>query len=176
LLNWATPNGTHTSIHPEAIVAKLLLIQILPLAIAIAVASVFPKSAGPLKAIFTIAFVIALAGIVVIAGPRVYNALVQVAGTKTMLVALLTTLLGMATGFALGGRDREARRTLGLASALRNPGLASTLAAAYFPQSQLAVLSALAYFFVQVVTANVVGAIVRRFDTPAGPAGNSPAI
>jgi bile acid:Na+ symporter, BASS family len=176
LLNWATPHGTHTSIHPLAIVAKLIVLQLVPLAVGIGIATLAPKTTATLKIVFTIAFIASLLAILVTAGPRLYHALLQVSGTKAMVVAFLTTVLGMVTGFILGGRDLAARRTLSLATALRNPGLASTLAASYFPHSKLAVLSALAYFFVQIVTANVAAAVVRRFsirDARAGAPGPS---
>ncbi|HEY3674731.1 MAG TPA: hypothetical protein VGK84_01935 [Candidatus Tumulicola sp.] len=162
LLNWATPNGTHTSIYPMSIIVKLISMQLVPLAAGVAIATLAPNTTKVVKLIFTIAFVAALIGILITSAPRLYDALLHVAGTNAMTVALLTTVAGMATGFFLGGRDPQARRTLSLATALRNPGLATTLAGAYFPHSRLAVLSALAYFLVQVVTVNVAAALFGR--------------
>ena len=73
----------------------------------------------------------------------------------------LVTTLSFVIGWFLGGSRSEYRRTLGIATALKNPGLAMIVATARFPGTGVA-SSVAAYFVIQIVVTSLTGKLLKQ--------------
>lgn len=118
----------HASLPPGQVARQVFVVQLLPLALGIAVRHVaerFARSVQPMVERLAFVLLLALLAAAVLeawdptmrAGPRVGAAIV------------LVTLAALALGHWAGGRAASARTTVAIDSALRNPGLALLVAA-----------------------------------------------
>jgi predicted Na+-dependent transporter len=78
-----------------------------------------------------------------------------------MFAMLCTVVLSLACGWVLGGREREYRRTLGVGTALRNPGMAALLATSSFANTSVPA-AVLVYLLIQFVVVSLVGVFFKR--------------
>lgn len=128
----------------------LVIFQLVPLLIGLLVADRAPALAEKLKRPLTLVFFIAVIVLLVILGPSLVEAVTSVYGSHGILAMLVIVLLSVATGWLLGGPTGEYRRTLGIATALRNIGTCAVIASASFPDT-LVSPTVLVYFLVQFI-------------------------
>jgi bile acid:Na+ symporter, BASS family len=130
-------------------VGTLLLTQLLPLAVGLAVRHRRPKLADKLKKpahlLSTVLNVVVIGCILVIQFQKLAE--IRPVGFVGMLVLLLATL---GVGWLLGGPGGDNRKAMALSTAVRNVSVSLVIATASFPGTQ-AVTAALAYALIQTV-------------------------
>ena len=162
ILKLMLPNDSLHSLHPGEAIAKLVVVQLIPMVIGIAIASSAKQVAQVLSPVCGAIFIVSIVVLIVMLRKEIYSSILSVTGTHGLIAMFFITLLAMLTGFLLGGPMENERRTLTIATALRNPGLATTIASSYFGRAPLIVSAILAYLLVQVITTTVVAAILQR--------------
>jgi bile acid:Na+ symporter, BASS family len=110
--------------------------------------------------------------VVLIAVPGA-KALATVFGTRAILAILSLEVLALATGWYLGGPRPETRRTLAVATSLRNVGLAATLATTIFAGIDVMV-TVVAFLIIQLIVAVLAGTYFSRTAISA-PSAATPA-
>ena len=115
---------------------------LLPLAIGIAIREISPVFARRVwRLVYQISIVLVLLAFtpVVI---QAWPAIVELIGNGTVLAMAAVTIIAVVGGHLLGGPDRRDRATLAMASAVRHPGIAMSIAGASFhdPRVSAAVL------------------------------------
>jgi len=128
----------------------LVMFQLVPLLIGLFVADRAPALAEKLKRPLTLVFFVAVIVLLVILGPSLVKAVTSVYGSHGIWAMLVIVLLSVATGWLLGGPADEYRRTLSIATALRNIGTCAVIATASFPDT-LVGPTVLTYFLVQFI-------------------------
>ncbi|HTC30658.1 MAG TPA: hypothetical protein VK702_07985 [Candidatus Acidoferrum sp.] len=149
-------------------IINLVLLQLLPLIIGLwvreRVAALTPK-------------IIKVAGVVLIVSglavlyfivPMMGHAFTVIFGTRGLMATLLIVILSGFAGWAFGGATHEYRRTITIATIMRNFGLALLIAGQDF-EGTLVSATVLAYFVIQFVLANVLGTVLKRRDDAAVP-------
>jgi predicted Na+-dependent transporter len=116
----------------------------------------------PLLLLFAVAVVVLLVAL----GPALLKAVAAVYGSRGILAMLVIVLLSVLTGWVLGGPKDEYRRTLSIATALRNIGTCAVIATASFPDTLVAP-TVLTYFLVQFVVSVIFRAYFQRTAAPA---------
>ncbi|HEY6359378.1 MAG TPA: bile acid:sodium symporter [Vicinamibacterales bacterium] len=147
----------------------LLLFQLVPLLIGLLVADRAPALAGKLQRPLVLVFFVALLALLAILGPQLVKAVVAVYGSHGMLAMLVIVLLSVAAGWLLGGPNDQYRRTLSIATALRNIGTCAVIATASFPDT-LVGPTVLTYLLVQVLVTFLVRIYFGRTAAPAASA------
>jgi bile acid:Na+ symporter, BASS family len=102
--------------------------------------------------------------VVLIAVPGA-KALATVFGTRAIVAILSLQVLSLATGWYLGGPRPETRRTLAVATSLRNVGLAATLATTFFAGIDV-MATVVAFLIIQLIVAVLAGAYFSRTAIP----------
>lgn len=147
----------------------LVLFQLVPLLIGLLIADRAPALAQKLTRPLTLVFFVAVLALLVILGPALIKAITSVYGSHAMLAALVIVLLSMATGWILGGPQDANRRTLSIATALRNIGTCAVIATASFPDT-LVGPTVLTYFLVQFIVTVIFRIYFGRTAPAAAPA------
>jgi BASS family bile acid:Na+ symporter len=94
------------------------------------------------------------------------SAFVSLIGNGTLLAMVVFALVGLATGFLLGGPERTDRVVLALSTACRHPGVAMTIASTNFPNQKLILPAILLYLIVSIIVSTVfLGWLRRRGDS-----------
>jgi bile acid:Na+ symporter, BASS family len=149
-----TAGDVHVEIHAGNIVATLLIAQFLPLCVGLAVRHWFPAVALKLKTpADRLSAVLNLATLAVILSVQ-FDMLVGIplrafAGMSALVLA------GLAIGWFLGGRGKESRTAMAMATAVRNVGVSLVIATKSFPGTA-AVTAATAFAIFQTVLLAVV--------------------
>ena len=143
------------------LITTLVVFQLVPLLIGYLIADRAPALAANLKRPFTLIFVIAVIALLVLVGPALVKAVASVYGSRGMWASLVLVLLSIGTGWLLGGPEGEYRRTLSIATGLRNIGTCSVIATANFPET-LVGPTVLTYFLIQFVVSLILRAYFRR--------------
>jgi BASS family bile acid:Na+ symporter len=115
---------------------------LLPLAIGLAIRAMAPGFAGKAwRTIYRLSLLLVLLAFLPIV-VKVWPALSELVGNGTMAVMAVVTALCVATGHLLGGPDLRDRATLAIASSVRHPGIALSIAAVHFadPRVSAAIL------------------------------------
>jgi BASS family bile acid:Na+ symporter len=115
---------------------------LLPLAIGLAIRAMAPGFAGKT---WSIVYKISMLLVVLAFLPvviKVWPAVSQLVGNGTMAVMAVVTVVCMAAGHLLGGPELRDRATLAIASSVRHPGIAMSIAAIHFtdPRVSAAIL------------------------------------
>ncbi|PRZ05751.1 BASS family bile acid:Na+ symporter [Isoptericola sp. CG 20/1183] len=116
------------------IARPLLLLMLLPLAIALAVRARYPDAARlapALNTVSTTALALGIGVAVLVALPQIWD---QV-GTGVLLATLVLTAVCLAAGYLLGGSGREQRTVTALGTAQRNLSAALLIAGTSFADS-----------------------------------------
>jgi len=158
--------------HVPALHLALTLIafQLVPLLIGLLIADRAPALATKLVRPLTLVFFIAVLALLVILGPTLVKAVIAVYGSRELWATLVIVLLAMATGWILGGPREEYRRTLSIATALRNIGTCVVIATASFADT-LVGPTVLTFFLVQFFLV----LILRIYYGRSAPAATAPA-
>lgn len=132
------------------ILITLVVFQLIPLVIGVLLADRWPQLGQKLQRPLTLVFTIAVVALLAIIGPGLIKAVGAVYGSHGMLAMLALVLLSVAVGWLLGGPHHAYRRTLSIATALRNIGTCAVIATTAFPRTVVAP-TVLTYFIVQVL-------------------------
>jgi bile acid:Na+ symporter, BASS family len=152
------PVTAHFVLPPDAVahvpvvklVITLVVFQLVPLLIGLLITDRAPAFAAKAQRPLLLLFFVAVLTLLVILGPALVKAVASVYGSNGMLAMLVIVLLSVAAGWLLGGPAVENRRTLGIATALRNIGTCAVIATASFPDT-LVGPTVLTYFLIQFI-------------------------
>jgi bile acid:Na+ symporter, BASS family len=132
------------------LVLTLAAFQLLPLLVGMLLAGRMPALPGKLHRPLVLVFAASVLALLVFIGPEVVEGIVRVYGSRGMLATLTLVLLSVGVGWVLGGPTPAYRRTLSIATALRNIGTALAIATSAFPRTLVAAV-VIAYFLIQFV-------------------------
>lgn len=130
------------------IAVTLVGLQLVPLLVGLLIANRAPKLVAKLRRPLMLLFVISVVALLVILGPILVKAVASVYGSRGMWAMLVLVLLSVGTGWILGGPSIQYRRTLSIATMLRNVGTCAVVATATFPKTLVAP-TVLTYFIIQ---------------------------
>jgi BASS family bile acid:Na+ symporter len=120
--------GRHVEVSVASIARTTALGVLAPLAIGLVIRSLAPgfasKAWGVVYKLSMLLIVLAVLPIIVKAWP----ALQQLVGNGTLLAMAVVTLICLAVGHMLGGPELRDRATLAMASSVRHPGIAMSIA------------------------------------------------
>jgi BASS family bile acid:Na+ symporter len=144
------PEEAAGSIPFGRILVTLIGFQLVPLLIGLLIVSRAPKLAATLRRPLFLLFLVGLVALLVILFPLLAKAVTSVYGSRGMLAMAVLVLLSVVTGWILGGPEVQHRRTLSIATGLRNVGTGAVIATATFPGTLVAP-TVLTYFIIQVL-------------------------
>jgi len=143
-------------------IAKLAVFQLVPLLAGTLTAStVRPELGNALKRVFKTITAVTILVVLVLLGPKVWQALSVVFATKTVLVIALVIATSMAIAWITGVRDHSKRVVLTDATGLRNPGIALLLANTSFPGA-VTESAIVAYLVLQIFAGVISGMLMKR--------------
>ena len=148
-------------------IARIVITTVIgPLAVGMALRLVWPRFADrfaePLSRVASLLLVAAVVPVLFVQR----SALVSVIGNGTLLAMAVFAVVGLATGFLLGGPERTDRTVLALSTASRHPGVAMTIASTNFPDQKLILPAILLYLIVSMIVSTVfLGWLRRRGDS-----------
>jgi BASS family bile acid:Na+ symporter len=148
---------------------SLILFQLLPLLVGMIISDRAPRSAEKLAKLFGIVFLVSVIALIVLLAATIGKSVASVYGSRGMLADATVVILSIVTGWLLGGPKLEFRRTLGIATALRNIGLCAFIAEAKFAGT-LVPAAVITYLLVQFVLATIAGIAFRRASKNEAPA------
>jgi BASS family bile acid:Na+ symporter len=148
------------------LMVTLVGFQLVPLLLGLLIADRAPTIAAKLQRPLLLLFAVAVVVLLVALGPALLKAVAAVYGSRGILAMLVIVLLSVVTGWILGGPKDEYRRTLSIATALRNIGTCAVIATASFPDTLVAP-TVLTYFLVQFVVSVIFRAYFQRTAAPA---------
>ena len=145
--------------------AKLLitlgLFQLVPLVLGLAIASSNPALAARLQRPLGLLFLVAVVVLVVVLGPTLVRDVGEVYGTHGIWAIIILVVLSSIAGWLVGGPEIEYRRTLSIATALRNIGTCAVIAVTSF-RGTLATPTVLTYFLIQFLITVLLRAYFHR--------------
>ncbi|MBV8164841.1 MAG: hypothetical protein JOZ91_11320 [Candidatus Eremiobacteraeota bacterium] len=130
------------------LLVTLVLFQLVPLLLGLAIASSNPDLAARLQRPLRLLFLIAVVVLVAILAPTLVRSVAEVYGTHGIWAMIILVLLSVLTGWLFGGPQIEYRHTLSVATALRNIGTCAVIAVSSF-KGTLATPTVLTYFLIQ---------------------------
>ena len=128
------------SVNPAKIARSLVLLMLLPLAVALAVNAKLPAVAARVKPLFDRLSSLGLVLVVVLLVVVNSNNVLSVFGTRGILAGVLFIALGYAVGWALGGPGADTRPVLGLGTAQRNIAAALVVGSQSFSDPRVVVM------------------------------------
>lgn len=141
----------------------LVLLQLLPLILG---ALIGPRLTTPVAekaiAVLHYVFLVSVLAMLVIVAPRLVESVAKVSGLGHLAIIAAIGLFGLAIGWFLGGPEREYRRTLSIATLMRNVGLCVSLASEPELANTLALPTVFAYLLVTVVLSLPVRALFAK--------------
>jgi bile acid:Na+ symporter, BASS family len=151
--------GSTVYVDVRAVARLVLPLQLLPLALGIGIARLWPHFAARITRPVTIAGNAGFALLALVVLVALWKPLLTL-GTRGFLVAVALAAAAVAIGHFLGGPEERSRLTLASFGAMRFPALALLLAATH-PQRQRVMLEVLAYLIVSVVIVSLYGLAMR---------------
>ena len=148
------------------LLATLVVFQLAPLLIGLLIADRAPAVAARLQRPLLLLFFLAILALLVLLGPSLVEAVMAVYGSHGIWAMLIVVLLSVVTGWLLGGPEIEYRRTLSIATALRNIGTCAVIATASFPDTLVAP-TVLTYFLVQFIVSVIFRVYFHRTASAA---------
>lgn len=156
------PPDALANVPASKFLTTLVLFQLIPL---VAGALIGPRLPAPVVAnlakILRIVFFAAVLVLLVLVFPKIVSSLASVYGFGRLLIIAAIALFALAIGFLLGGPDRQYRRTLSVATELRNIGLCLLIGTGSFADT-LVVPTILSYFIVSFVLSLPIRIIYQR--------------
>jgi len=128
------------SVNPAKIARSLVLLMLVPLAVALAVNAKLPAAAARAKPLFDRLSSLGLILVVVLLVVVNFNKVLSVFGTRAILAGLLFIAVGYAVGWALGGPAADTRPVLGLGTAQRNIAAALVVGGQSFSNPSVVVM------------------------------------
>lgn len=128
------------SVNPVEIARSLVLLMLLPLAIALVVSAKFPAVAARAKPLFDRLSSLSLIVVVLLLVVVNFNKVLSVFGTRAMLAGLLFIAFGYALGWALGGPAPDTRPVLAVGTAQRNIAAALVVGGQSFSNPSVVVM------------------------------------
>ncbi|SBO41804.1 bile acid:sodium symporter family protein [Cyanobium sp. NIES-981] len=126
-------------IRPLAVAAQVLKVQVLPVLAGVLLAQWRPALARRCSAVLgklaTLMLAALLMALLVMSAAKLWPFLQQ--NLLGLAAMALLSVLSLAIGYALAGRDPLERRTVGLVTGMRNTGLAADLALTHAPSNVL---------------------------------------
>jgi BASS family bile acid:Na+ symporter len=140
------PPGSLDSIPAAHVLGTLVAFQLVPLIVGALVAPRLQVAARERSVkILHLIFFVAVAGLVVALFPKLLSSIASVYGWGHLLIIAAIGAFSIAAGWLLGGPQREYRRTLSIATLMRNIGLCALLATSNF-EGTLVAPAVIAYF------------------------------
>jgi BASS family bile acid:Na+ symporter len=163
---WMLAYHGQVDVRPPSLVAKLFLLQLLPLAAGALVRRYAPTSApGLMRVMNVVVAVSALVLIVTAIAPIIPR--LGIVGWDGLAAILLTMVAAVPLGWLAGGHDKAVSRTLAATVSVPNVGLAVAIAkAAHAPKVVLPTIAAI--FVVRVLCNLLVVRVLRRRSTASG--------
>jgi bile acid:Na+ symporter, BASS family len=158
---WVLPASAEAQIPVARFALTLVLFQLVPLLLGIAVGGRLPALAARLGRSLQIVFFLAVIGLLIVIAPSLAHNVSVVYGSNGMWAMLCLSLLSMAVGWLLGGPAREDRRVLGIGTTLRNIGLAALIATTSFRGTEVAA-AVLTYLVIQMIVSSLFGIYFSR--------------
>lgn len=143
------------------ILVTLVVFQLVPLLVGLLVADKAPALAAKLQRPLTLIFILAVVALFAMLGPGLIKAVATVYGSRGIIAMFALVLLSVAVGWLFGGPQVQYRRTLSIATALRNIGTCAVIATTAFPKTVVAP-TVLTYFIVQLLVTIVFRAYFHR--------------
>jgi predicted Na+-dependent transporter len=147
-----------------SLLITLVGFQLVPLLIGLLVAYRAPAVATKLQRPLTLVFFVAVIALLVILGPTIIKGIMSIYGSHGIWAMLVLVLLSLGIGYLLGGPHIEYRRTLSIATALRNIGTCAVIATSSFGHTLVAA-TVLTYFIVQFIIALIARVYFHRTET-----------
>ena len=155
------PPDAQAHIPFMSLFVTLVIFQLVPLLIGLLIADRAPAVAQKLQRPLGLLFLVAILALLVVLGPALLKAVASVYGSRGIWAMLVIVLLSVGTGWILGGPEVRYRRTLSIATALRNIGTCMVIATANFPDTLVAP-TVLTYFLVQLMVSIIFRAYFQR--------------
>jgi bile acid:Na+ symporter, BASS family len=164
------PANAAAHIPTASLVTNIVLFQLIPLLVGLAICQRAPSLAEKLTRPVGLLMVLTILALLAVLFPAIIRAVSTVYGSYGMITALLVVLLSVVTGWLLGGPDPSYRRTLAIGTDLRNIGLASLVATTDFPRTSVGAM-VICYFIVQFVVGLLAGrTFAKHMEEPTAPA------
>jgi bile acid:Na+ symporter, BASS family len=128
------------SVNPVQIARSLIVLMLLPLAVALAVNAKLPRVAAAAKPWCDRLSTLGLVAVVVLLVVVNFGNVVSVFGTRAILAGLAFIAIGYAVGWALGGPAASTRHVLGLGTAQRNIAAALVVGGQNFTDPNVVVM------------------------------------
>jgi BASS family bile acid:Na+ symporter len=128
------------SVNPAQIARSLIVLMLVPLAIALAVNAKLPRVAAAAKPWCDRLSSLGLVAVVLLLVVVNFHNVVSVFGTRAILAGLLFIAIGYAIGWALGGPAAGTRPVLGLGTAQRNIAAALVVGGQNFTDPDVVVM------------------------------------
>ena len=122
------PLESQAPIHLGPTLVTLVLFQLLPMAIGAYVHERDQALADRLERPVQIVFLLAAVTLLILIGPSIGKAIGVIYGSNGIEAAIIMAVVSMATGWYLGGPERDFRHTLAVGTTLRNVGVALAVA------------------------------------------------
>ncbi len=155
------PAGAKAVLPVGRLVITLVLFQLVPLLAGMFVSDRAPTLASKITRPIMLLFAASLLVLIVLLGPGLIKAVASVYGSRGMLAMLCIVVLSLAAGWIMAGAQREYRRTLSIATALRNIGLCAVVATQAFPRTTVGP-AVLTYLIIQAVVIVLVSIYFTR--------------
>ncbi|OBH00156.1 transporter [Mycobacterium sp. E136] len=128
------------SVDPARIARSLVVLMLLPLAIALGINAKWPAVAARAKPLFDRLSSLGLVLVVVLLVVVNFGKVLSVFGTRAILAGLLFIALGYVVGWAAGGTGADTRVVLGLGTAQRNIAAALVVGGQSFSDPSVVVM------------------------------------
>jgi BASS family bile acid:Na+ symporter len=163
------PTDVAVKLPVQQIVVPLILFQLLPIVAGMLLAPrLKPELIERLVRVLHLAFIAAALVVVVLIFPKVASSVADVYGFGHLAIIAAIGIFSLVAGWLIGG-TREYRRTLSIATLLRNVGTCAMLATTNFPDTLVAA-AVMAYFVVTFVLSIFVRVYYQRTASDAAPA------
>jgi bile acid:Na+ symporter, BASS family len=144
------PAGAEAHLPWLPFVVKLIVLQLVPLFIGMFVGDRAPELAGKLQKPLGLIMLAAILVVFYHFGPLLVKAFLSVRGSNGIAAMFVVVALSVITGWLFGGARREIRRTLSIATTVKNLGLGALIATTDF-SDKLVPAAVMTYFLVQIV-------------------------
>lgn len=154
----------HQDVHvpPSRLVPIVLVVILVPLLLGMLVNKLFPSFANrfatPIGKLGSILLALSAAALLV----SQWKPLFSMFGSGVMIVLTIFSVVGAIVGHLLGGPEPENREVLALATSVRHPGIAITIAAINFPDEKSVPLVVVWHLIIGTVVAIVYKALFAR--------------